>query len=162
MAARPYTYDTTRPHLMRLFKLDLNGPDEPLSGKLLSITNIDFAMLTFTPRLWFQSFNEDLDGKGYDALSYCWGDPKEPRPLYVSSISNKKSSDGRAVTNYEPHRNGTLPIQQSLHAFLEGLRRRRYNRFIWIDAICINQGCLEDKDNQIPLMRYIYEEAELV
>lgn len=155
---------------MRLFKLDLNGPDEPLSGKLLSITNIDFGMLTFTPRLWYQLFSEDLyylfdelsDGKGYDALSYCWGDPKEPRPLYVSSISNKKSSDGKAVTNYEPHRNGTLLIQQNLHAFLEGLRRRRYNRFIWIDAICINQGSQEDKFNQIPLMRYVYEAAELV
>lgn len=170
MADQPYTYDTTRPHLMRLFKLDLNGPDEPLSGKLLSITNIDFGMLTFTPRLWYQSFSEDLyylfdelsDGKGYDALSYCWGDPKEPRPLRVSSISNKKSSDGKAVTDYEPHRNGTLLIQQNLHAFLEGLRRRRYNRFIWIDAICINQGSLEDKFNQIPLMRYVYEAAELV
>ena len=97
MADRPYTYDATRPHLMRLFKLDLNEPDEPLSGKLLSITNIDFGMLTFTPRLWYQMFSEDLyylfdelsDGKGYDALSYCWGDPKEPRPLRVSSISNK-------------------------------------------------------------------------
>lgn len=155
---------------MRLFKLDLNEPDEPLSGKLLSITNIDFGMLTFTPRLWYQSFSEDLyylfdelsDGKGYDALSYCWGDPKEPRPLRVSSISNKKSSDGKAVTDYEPHRDGTLLIQQNLHAFLEGLRRRRYNRFIWIDAICINQSSQEDKYNQIPLMRYVYEAAELV
>lgn len=155
---------------MRLFKLDLNEPDEPLSGELLSITNIDFGMLTFTPRLWYQSFSEDLyylldelsDGKGYDALSYCWGDPKEPRPLRVSSISNKKSSDGKAVTDYEPHRDGTLLIQQNLHAFLEGLRRRRYNRFIWIDAICINQGSQEDKYNQIPLMRYVYEAAELV
>lgn len=170
MAGQPYIYDKTRPHLMRLFKLDLNGPDEPLSGKLLSITNIDFGMLTFTPRLWYQLFSEDLyylfdelsDGKGYDALSYCWGDPKEPRPLYVSSISNKKSRDGRAATDYEPHRNGTLFIQQNLHAFLEGLRRRRYNRFIWIDAICINQGSQEDKFNQIPLMRYVYEAAELV
>lgn len=155
---------------MRLFKLDLNEPNEPLSGKLLSITNIDFGMLTFTPRLWYQSFSEDLyylfdelsNGKGYDALSYCWGDPKEPRPLRVSSISNKKSSDGKAVTDYEPHRDGTLLIQQNLHAFLEGLRRRRYNRFIWIDAICINQGSQEDKYNQIPLMRYVYEAAELV
>lgn len=170
MAGRPYTYDTTRPHLMRLFKLDLNEPDEPLSGKLLSITNIDFGMLTFTPRLWYQLFSEDVyylfdelsDGKGYDALSYCWGDPKEPRLLRVSSISNKKSSDGKAVTNYEPHRDGTLLIQQNLHAFLEGLRRRRYNRFIWIDAICINQSSQEDKYNQIPLMRYVYEGAELV
>lgn len=170
MAAQPYTYDTTRPHLMRLFKLDLNGPDEPLSGKLLSITNIDFGMLTFTPRLWYQAFSEDLyylfdelgDGKGYDALSYCWGDPEDPRPLRVSSISNKTSSSGRAVTDYEPHRDGTLLIQQSLRPFLEGLRRRRYNRFIWIDAICINQGSLEDKYNQIPLMRYVYEAAELV
>lgn len=170
MAGQPYIYDKTRPHLMRLFKLDLNGPEEPLSGKLLSITNIDFGMLTFTPRLWYQLFSEDLyylfdelsDGKSYDALSYCWGDPKEPRPLYVSSISNKKSSDGKAVTDYEPHRNGTLLIQQNLHAFLEGLRRRRYNRFIWIDAICINQGSQEDKFNQIPLMRYVYEGAELV
>lgn len=170
MASQPYTYDTTRPHLMRLFKLDLNEPGEPLSGKLLSITNIDLGMLTFTPRLWYQSFSEDLyylfdelsDGKGYDALSYCWGDPKDPRPLRVSSISNKTSSSGRAVTDYEPHRDGTLLIQQNLRAFLEGLRRRRYNRFIWIDAICINQGSLEDKFNQIPLMRYVYEAAELV
>lgn len=170
MAARPYTYDPTRPHLMRLFKLDLERPDEPLSGKLLSITNIDLGMLTFTPRLWYQSFSEDLyylfdelsDGKGYDALSYCWGDPKERRPLHVSSISNKKSKDGRAVTDYEPHRDGILLIQQNLYVFLEGLRQRRYNRFIWIDAICINQGSQEDKFNQIPLMRYVYEAAEHV
>ncbi|KAL1851752.1 hypothetical protein Daus18300_012437 [Diaporthe australafricana] len=171
MAGQPYTYDATRPHLMRLFKLDLDGPDSPLSGKLLSITNIDLGMLTFTPRLWYQMFCEDLyalfgelsDGKGYDALSYCWGDPAgQPLPLRVASISNKLSGDGKAVTDYEPHRDGTLLIQQNLHAFLRGLRRGRYDRFIWIDAVCINQGSQEDKFNQIPLMRYVYEAAELV
>ncbi|KAG6362278.1 hypothetical protein INS49_010508 [Diaporthe citri] len=127
MADQPYAYDTTRPHLMRLFKLDLNGADEPLSGKLLSITNIDFgyANIYATPL----------------------GDPREPRPLYVSSISNKKSSDGRAVTNYEPHRDGMLLIQKNLHAFLQA---------------AAPSGCLEDKDNQITLMRYVYEAAELV
>src|SRR5947208_8385416 len=86
MAGKAFTYDETRPYLTRLFKLDLNGPHQPLSGKLMSITNSDSAWISLELGSFFTSFKEDSekvvqrlgDGKGYDALSYCWGILKRP------------------------------------------------------------------------------------
>lgn len=170
MAGKAFTYDEARPYLTRLFKLDLNGTHQPLSGKLMSITNSDSAWTSHELGSFFASFNEDSeevvqrlgDGKGYDALSYYWGDSKETYPLAVSTISHKLSGDGEPIMDHEPSRKGTLEIRQNLHLFLQQLRHNRYNRFIWIDAICIDQNNPSDKDNQIPLMRDIYEYAECV
>ncbi|KAL9123372.1 MAG: hypothetical protein Q9187_000054, partial [Circinaria calcarea] len=55
----------------------------------------------------------------------------------------------------------TLLIQHNLYTLLQQLRRNQYSRFIWIDAMCINQGDAE-KSAQIPLMRYVYQEARRV
>jgi Heterokaryon incompatibility protein (HET) len=170
MAGKAFIYDKTRPYLTRLFKLDLNGHDEALSGKLMSITNSDSAWSSLELGTFFRSFKEDSegvirqlgDGEGYDALSYCWGDSKETYPLAMSTISYKLSASREPTLDYEPSRNGTLQIQQNLHSFLLRLRQKRHNRFIWIDAICIDQNNPLDKDNQIPLMRDIYEYAECV
>lgn len=170
MDGRAFVYDTPKPYLTRLFKLDINGTGEPLSGKLMSITNSDTSWESLDLSAFAKSiFTEDSDeviqkvgdGKGYDALSYCWGKSEETFPLTLSTVSSKLK-DGQITMGYEPDRDGILQIQHSLHEFLLQLRRRKYNRFIWIDAICIDQSSSLDKENQIPFMRDLYENAECV
>lgn len=83
MANPVFTYDSARPRLSRLFKLDLNGVDAPLSGQLISFINSDNAWNTLDMVHFFKSIAEHRDeiiekledGSGYDALSYTWGDP---------------------------------------------------------------------------------------
>lgn len=169
MDTRYFVYDEPRPFLSRLFKLDINGEDEPLSGKLMSFTNSDTAWNSLKLSSFAKSIAEDADkiievlgdGKGYDALSYCWGESDERFSLTVSTVSSNLKGD-HVVSGHEADRDGVLQIQSSLHEFLLQLRRRRYNRFIWIDAICIDQNSPVDKENQIPLMRELYEHAECI
>jgi hypothetical protein len=169
METKRFPYDEPRPYLTRLFKLDLNGVNEPLSGKLLSITNTDISWNNLEFKIFFKSIGEDgntiiqklSDSEGYDALSYCWGDSNQRFPLRVSSIG-PGLKEKEVLTEHKPERNGILEIQPSLHALLVQLRQRKYNHFIWIDAICIDQNNPLDKDNQIPIMRDIYEYAECV
>ena len=85
--------------------------------------------------------------KGYDALSYYWGDSKETL------------GDGEPIMDPGPSRNETPKIQQNLHLLLRRLRHNRYNRFLWIDTICIDRNNPLGKGNQIPLMRDIYQYA---
>ena len=136
----------------------------------MSFTNSDTAWASLQLGAFFKSFKEDSedvlrklgDGEGYDALSYCWGDSKDTYPLMMSTISYKLSRDREPIMDHEPSRNGTLQIQHNLHSLLQQLRHKRHNRFIWIDALCIDQNNPWDKDNQIPLMRDIYEYAKCV
>jgi hypothetical protein len=72
----------------------------------------------------------------YEALSYCWGDPTNPKPITVD--------------------NAQLLVTANLHAALYHLRKRTESRHIWIDAVCINQTHDEEKGQQVQMMRQIY------
>jgi hypothetical protein len=98
------------------------------------------------------------DGEEYHALSYCWGAQNSKHALRLSTISSKLK-DNEVQMNCEPERNGDVQINDSLYELLQELRRRNYNRFVWIDAICINQSSDEEKSLQLPMMRHIYEYA---
>jgi len=76
----------------------------------------------------------------YEALSYVWGDPKQPREVI--------SVNGAALSIYE-----------TLHQILVSLRRGDSVRPLWIDAICINQDDIDERNTQVPLMRDIYKDA---
>lgn len=45
---------------------------------------------------------------------------------------------------------------------LRHLRKREKQRFLWIDAICINQNDNKEKACQVQLMEEIYQQAENV
>jgi hypothetical protein len=175
---KPFVYDPPQPKLMRLFLLDQNGDDEPLSGKLLSFLSYE-AEVTTSLYAGFASHRhnrknsetwkvmEALTGSySYVALSYSWGNTPERHPLYTTTIHNQldpsKGSktftvEQRLVMDQDTDRNGYLYITTSLQEFLLEQRRRRVNKFLWIDAICIDQSKADDKSNQIPLMRRYYE-----
>jgi hypothetical protein len=54
-----------------------------------------------------------------------------------------------------------LSITPGLHECLIHLRRLFGGCTIWIDAVCINQNDLVEKDGQISLMGHIYSKAEI-
>ncbi|EMC93573.1 hypothetical protein BAUCODRAFT_55390, partial [Baudoinia panamericana UAMH 10762] len=79
------------------------------------------------------------DAPTYEALSYSWQDDAQD-----------------AITV-----NGVARFVLSKHLWhaLRRLRSRNSERFIWIDAICINQKDEQEKSHQIPLMGAIYQQA---
>jgi hypothetical protein len=78
----------------------------------------------------------------YEALSYAWGDPSRNMVIDCNGYS--------------------LKITPSLETALRYLRLENQPRILWIDAICINQDDLEERNEQVPLMRYIYPKATCV
>jgi len=78
----------------------------------------------------------------YEALSYVWGDSNNLRSISVDEHD--------------------LPITINLHAALSSLRDRFIDRIIWVDAICINQGDVEEKGMQVQYMAEIYSKASRV
>ncbi|KAK4044900.1 heterokaryon incompatibility protein-domain-containing protein, partial [Parachaetomium inaequale] len=81
----------------------------------------------------------------YEALSYAWGDQAIREWIWVDSAPPR-----------------LCPVTQNLHAALQHLRRRDSDRVLWIDALCIDQANLEEKEQQVGRMDRIYQAARNV
>ncbi|KAI0166731.1 HET-domain-containing protein [Hypoxylon sp. FL1284] len=76
----------------------------------------------------------------FEALSYVWGDFLPRMPIRCS---------GRAVE-----------IGPSLHGALRHLRQEEYGtRTLWVDALCINQKDMQERNKQVRLMGDLYRRA---
>jgi hypothetical protein len=53
-------------------------------------------------------------------------------------------------------------VTTNLEAALRYLRHRSEVRIIWVDAICIDQSNIEERNHQVPLMKTIYSNAAAV
>ncbi|KAF2835714.1 HET-domain-containing protein, partial [Patellaria atrata CBS 101060] len=84
----------------------------------------------------------------YEALSYVWGLTTEGHSICVTQASSDRS--------------GTLPITDNLYKALQWLRQEHEPRLLWIDAIVINQNDLEERMQQVSIMRDIYFRASHV
>ena len=78
----------------------------------------------------------------YDAVSYCWGAPKITKSIF---IQRKR-----------------LRIRTNIFHFLKLLAAQRYRGQLWIDAICINQDDVTEKNHQVKAMGKIYSQARCV
>ncbi|PMD47201.1 HET-domain-containing protein [Hyaloscypha variabilis F] len=78
----------------------------------------------------------------YEALSYTWGSLEADRKIILN---------GR-----------DFAIGKSLEDALRTLRRHDSPRRIWIDAICINQDNIPERNHQVQMMGQIYGQAENV
>jgi hypothetical protein len=95
-----------------------------------------------------QLFDCSLQGSSeqnhpYDALSYVWGKSNKPWPIIHIDKHN-------------------LSVTPNLHEALLRLRHRYIERIIWVDAVCINQGNVQEKEQQIRFMAKIYSQANRV
>ena len=78
----------------------------------------------------------------YFALSYAWGPPGNTKTIYV---------DGNK-----------LEVRKNLYDALLHLRDKTGSHTLWIDAICIDQTNIEERNQQVRLMAYIYTRAQHV
>jgi Heterokaryon incompatibility protein (HET) len=104
------------------------------SQKNDSITNT-----TISCRLRPVSFH---DCPAYEALSYHWGDP---------NLTLSITLDGKS-----------FQVTKNLAEALQCLTPTEESRFLWIDAICINQTDDSERSQQVQSMAKIYEDAKCV
>ncbi|KAI1608937.1 heterokaryon incompatibility protein-domain-containing protein [Exophiala viscosa] len=79
----------------------------------------------------------------YEAVSWSWG--RDP-----------------ATTSIRVQKNGVaydFSVSKHLVEAMKALRLRKKDRYLWIDAICINQSNLEERNSQVPKMDRIYGQA---
>ncbi|KAE9373669.1 HET-domain-containing protein [Stipitochalara longipes BDJ] len=89
---------------------------------------------------------EDHTKTSYEAVSWCWG--REPADEIL------RVHDGDRVFAF--------PISKNLRMALWALRTNDEVRQLWIDAICINQRDVEERNQQVPRMDRIYGGAQSV
>ncbi|RYP41674.1 hypothetical protein DL767_000879 [Monosporascus sp. MG133] len=84
----------------------------------------------------------------YETVSYCWagedGDSSRQLPIYVG-----------------PYWDVTLHTR-NCWALLQFVRPCRGTRLVWVDALCINQACTEERAAQVAQMRRIYIQSTQV
>ncbi|KIW57222.1 hypothetical protein, variant [Exophiala xenobiotica] len=78
----------------------------------------------------------------YEALSYVWGDLEDTIEISLQGI-------GFVVT-------------KNLGTALRRLRLPDKERKLWVDAICINQNFISERNQQVRIMREIYQRAQQV
>jgi hypothetical protein len=118
---------------IRLIALRPGSFDEPISCSLVLTTLQEPRVST------------------YEALSYCWGDPRQR-----SSITITVAGPG-GLSEYD------LSVNSSLETALKNIRPTSgAARVLWIDAICINQTDFVERSSQVSLMRQIYSCASRV
>ncbi|TVY82068.1 Heterokaryon incompatibility protein 6 OR allele [Lachnellula suecica] len=101
---------------------------------------------TFNAPLACNILTQQIEGQPYEALSYVWGDPT-PVALVrcIDEINEGELGVGKGLAN-------------ALFAF----RLTDRARCIWIDALCINQEDVFERQSQVRLMGTIYSTAERV
>ncbi|KAF4970276.1 hypothetical protein FSARC_2654 [Fusarium sarcochroum] len=82
------------------------------------------------------------ENPAYEALSYCWGENNQLREIKCNQQE--------------------FQVTENLFSALQHLRNEHSERTLWIDAICINQKDLEERQSQVLLMEDIYTKSERV
>jgi len=89
--------------------------------------------------------HDDLSNhQPYHAVSYTWGPPE---PTILIQVSGKQ-----------------LPVRENLFLFLRNMMAANPDGLqkLWIDALCIDQNNIEEKNQQVPQMGRIYSGAQSV
>ncbi|KAG9192732.1 hypothetical protein G6011_11466 [Alternaria panax] len=122
---------------------------EPLPFQYQSLVESNqIRLITILPqelgsgiRLELEHVDMNSDPK-YECLSYAWGQDDHDRPIAIND--------------------STFLVSSTLYVALEHLRYRSQERRIWIDAICINQTNIPERNTQVAMMKKIYRNATRV
>jgi hypothetical protein len=85
--------------------------------------------------------NRQYDLEEYECLSYMWGSPLNSRIISMSSQ--------------------TVHVRQNLRDALEAIRPESGGKLrrVWIDALCINQKDIDERNAQVARMGRIFHDA---
>lgn len=75
----------------------------------------------------------------YETVSYCWGKDPGEAAIELDRVPSK--------------------ITWSAARALHRLRYQDRCRLLWVDAICINQGCKKERSQQVAMMGTIYRQT---
>ncbi|GAP92621.2 putative HET domain-containing protein [Rosellinia necatrix] len=138
---------------LRLLTLKAGGFYDPLQGDLVPIA------FSAKPK--------------YLALSYTWGDPTSKQlglPVTFTKLvaaATGNNSDNEELTECQKEAilelNGHgVPIKHNLALALHYIRSASHPLTIWVDAVCINQADIDERNSQVALMALIYSRAAAV
>ncbi|KAK7985062.1 heterokaryon incompatibility protein-domain-containing protein [Apiospora saccharicola] len=101
-----------------------------------------------------------INEQDFEALSYCWGDLQDTVTITLRHGCTESSrADSEAQGGDDEQ---TFNITKSLNLALKHLRYPDRERVIWIDALCINQGSIRERNYAIPFMVDVYRCASCV
>lgn len=103
----------------------------------LNHVNLDHPILSFQEACGPVPYRHTIL---YEALSYVWG---------------SKIRTHRVECNDGSH----LEVTESLHLALQYLRHQNCERYVWADAVCINQFDLTERGSPFAIMADIYRKA---
>jgi hypothetical protein len=122
--------------------MELYQPLEPNEFRLLEPVSQSSNSLSF--KLVHKSLRST---PRYAALSYTWGPEPHPPMILPTILLNEQHFD----------------VRQNLHDALQQIEALKLiDHYLWVDAICINQGALKERSLQVTLMKQIYEEAAII
>jgi hypothetical protein len=91
----------------------------------------------------FKAFlHKSLNGMPYEALSYTWGTKEKTKQIILNGER--------------------FMVTENLHSALHYLRFKNEDRILWIDAICIDQSHIAERNHQVGHMASIYRDADRV
>lgn len=115
----------------------------------LNASQIEVLLVVLVPSHSFAAqvscrlVHRSLDsGTAFEALSYTWGDANRRRLIFLNGLD--------------------FSVTKNLDIALRHLRYRDDERYIWIDAICINQDDIPERNQQVTKMHEIYSKAAKV
>lgn len=117
---------------------------------IFRVVMVEPALHTSAP-LYCRIVETSLDSEHeYEALSYVWGTAMATEPIQLKHAE----SDLNTFAGYSEQY-----ITQNLEHALRALRLPDQLRTLWIDAICIDQNNIEERNEQIKLMGRIYSQC---
>ncbi|KAL1794427.1 hypothetical protein ACET3X_007848 [Alternaria dauci] len=144
---RMYSYTRISKHQSRLLLIKPGAFDDQISASLLAVDDDRLG-------------SSDVP---YAALSYNWGvggDGSHTIIIQDDPASLRTDCVGNVVDALKTAMNHKmLKVQPNLHEALKHLRNDKYVVSIWVDALCINQFDITEKEEQVLKMAQIYRKA---
>ncbi|KAI0966472.1 heterokaryon incompatibility protein-domain-containing protein, partial [Xylaria arbuscula] len=85
---------------------------------------------------------DNVNPPSYAAVSYTWGSQRPSRRIFCHGKM--------------------LLVTENCEAILRQFRQADKMSYLWVDAICINQSIVEERNDQVAMMEDIYRLAEMV
>jgi hypothetical protein len=82
------------------------------------------------------------DAPPFAALSYAWGPPENTKTIDLEG--------------------NLFEVRKNLWDFLSYCEPQEHRKYLWIDALCINQTSVRERNHQVAIMGRIYRRAAMV